>query len=299
METSEARTAVRAAMSIVSSLGLVADDAVVLRDSDKLTLRVLPCDVVARIAHVGHEVAEFEVELARRLAASESPVARLDPRVEPRVYVRDGFAVTLWTYYEALPRQHIEPAEYARALERMHDGLRRINMQAPRFTDRVAEAQSLLAHRDRTPDLADGDRDLLSNTLRTLSLAIEDRGAPEQLLHGEPHPGNVMSTKDGLVFIDLETCCRGPVEFDIAHAVDLEGSRPDLEPVSERYPKADRELVALCRVLMLAMITTWRWNREDQLPDRRRLRVEWITKLREALNAIGDDPTRVQANTER
>jgi hypothetical protein len=287
MQTSDARTAVRAAMSIVSSRGLVVDDVVVLRDSDKLTVRVLPCDVVARIAHVGQEVAEFEVDLARRLAATESPVARLDPRVEPIVYVRDGFAVTLWTYYEPLPLQHIEPAEYARALERMHDGMRRITMQAPRFTDRVAEARVLLASRDRTPDLPDGDRDLLGNTLRELTLAIEERGAPEQLLHGEPHPGNVLRTKDGPRFIDLETCCRGPVEFDIAHAADLEGSRPDLElqAVSERYPNADQELVGLCRVLMLAMITTWRWNREDELPDGRRLRVEWLTQLRGALES--------------
>ncbi|MFE1199320.1 phosphotransferase family protein [Streptomyces olivaceoviridis] len=47
--------------------------------------------------------------------------------------------------------------------------------------------------------------------------AIDDRGAVEQLLHGEPHPGNVLSTKNGPLFIDLETCCRGPVEFGLAH----------------------------------------------------------------------------------
>jgi len=49
--------------------------------------------------------------------------------------------------------------------------------------------------------------------------AIRTATTAEQLLHGEPHPGNVLSTKNGLVFIDLETCCRGPVEFDIAHGL--------------------------------------------------------------------------------
>ena len=67
----------------------------------------------------------------------------------------------------------------------------------PHFTDRVAEAQQLVASRDHTPGLADADRELLSNTLRTLRQAICGRGAAEQLLHGEPHPGNVLSTKDG------------------------------------------------------------------------------------------------------
>src|SRR6266496_1245246 len=52
------------------------------------------------------------------------------------------------------------------------------------------------------------------DTLRSLRRVIGDRGAAEQLLHGEPHPGNVLTTKNGLLFIDLETCCMGEVEFD-------------------------------------------------------------------------------------
>jgi hypothetical protein len=33
---------------------------------------------------------------------------------------------------------------------------------------------------------------------------------------------------------------------------------------------------------MLAMITAWRWNPEDQLPDRMRLAQVWTTQLRGA-----------------
>jgi hypothetical protein len=86
MQASEVRRAAAAAMSTASSLDLTVDDAIVLHDSNKLTLRLLPCDVLARVAPVAHQVAQFEVELAQRLAESESPVAALDPRVEPRVY---------------------------------------------------------------------------------------------------------------------------------------------------------------------------------------------------------------------
>ena len=64
-----------AAMSTASALGLPVDDAVVLHNSNKLALRLLPGDVFARVAHVGQEVAQFEVELAQRLAETESPVA--------------------------------------------------------------------------------------------------------------------------------------------------------------------------------------------------------------------------------
>ena len=70
MQASEVSRAVVAAMSTASSLDLRVDHAIVLHDSNKLTLRLLPCDVLARVAPVAHQVAQFEVELAQRLAES-------------------------------------------------------------------------------------------------------------------------------------------------------------------------------------------------------------------------------------
>ena len=148
-------------------------------------------------------VAQFEVELAQRLAESECPVAALEPRVAPRVYERDGFVVTLWTYYEPVTSREVSPADYANALERLHAGMRELDVPTPHFTDRVDSAQQLVASRDRTPALADDDRELLGDTLRRLRRVIGQRGG-EQLLHGEPHPGNVLTTKNGPLFIDLE-----------------------------------------------------------------------------------------------
>ncbi len=279
MKASEVPRAVGAAMSTASALDLGVDDAVVLHDSNRLAVRLLPCDVLARVAHVVHQAgAEFEVEVGRRLAETDSPVAELEPRVEPRVYVRDGFAVTLWTYYEPVSHQDVSPAEYAQALERLHAGMRRIDVTAPHFTDRVAEAQWLVGNRAQTPELGDADRELLSNTLRSLRRAIGDRGADEQLLHGEPHSGNLLRTKKGLLLVDLETCCRGPVEFDVAHAP---------EEVSEHYLAANQDLLGECRVLMLAMVATWRWDRDDQLPNGRRMGTEFLSQMREALDRHG------------
>jgi hypothetical protein len=280
MKASEARRAVAAARSTASALGLTADDALVLHDSNKLTLRLLPCDVLARVAPVAQQVAQFEVELAQRLAESGCPVAALEPRAEPRVHERDGFAVTLWTYYEPVTPREVSPADYATALELLHTGMRKVDVPTPHFTDRVEQAQQLVANRDRTPALADADRELLGDTLRSLRRAIGERGGAEQLLHGEPHPGNVLTTQNGLLFIDLETCCRGPVEFDLAHAP---------EEVGEHYPGVDQDLLRECRILVLAMITTWRWDRDDQLPDGRRLATEWLRQIRAALDRKGLD----------
>jgi hypothetical protein len=274
MQASEVPRAVAAAMSIASSLDLTVDDAIVLQNSNRLTLRVLPCDVLARVAPVAHQVAQFEVELAQRLVESGCPVAALEPRVDPRVYERDGFVVTLWTYYEPVTSREISPADYAYALERLHASMRKLDVSAPHFTNRVDSAQQLVGSRDHTPALADADRELLGDTLRGLRRGIGERGGVEQLLHGEPHPGNVLTTKSGLLFIDLETCCRGPVEFDLAHAP---------EEVSEHYPRVDRDLLRECRILVLAMITTWRWDQGDQLPNGRQLGTEWLGQIRVAL----------------
>ncbi|MEU5100782.1 MULTISPECIES: aminoglycoside phosphotransferase family protein [unclassified Streptomyces] len=280
MQASEVSRAVAAAMSIASSRGLTADDAIVLHNSNKLSLRLLPCDVLARVAPIAHQVAQFEVDLAQRLAASGCPVAALDPRVEPRVYERDGFAVTLWTYYEPVTPREVSPADFAHALERLHAGMRKLDVPTPRFTDRVEQAQQLVANRDLTPALADADRELLGDTLRNLRRVIGERGVAEQLLHGEPHPGNLLTTKNGLLFIDFETCCRGPVEFDLAHAP---------EEVSEHYPGVNRDLLRECRILVLAMITTWRWDRDDEFPNGRRLGTEWLGQIRAALDHNGLD----------
>ena len=271
MQASEVSRAVATAMSSAAALDLTVDDAIVLNDSNRLALRLLPCDVLARVAPVAHQVAQFEVELAQRLAETASPVGALEPRVEPRVHERDGFAITLWTYYEPVATGALSPADYANALERLHADMRTIDVTTPHFTDRVAEAQHLVARRDRTPALADADRELLSNTLRRLRRTICDRGGAEQLLHGEPHPGNVLNTKKGPLFIDLETCCRGPVEFDLAHVP---------KEVSERYPGADQELLHECRTLVLAMVAAWRWDRDDQYPNGRRAGTELLRALR-------------------
>ncbi|MBO4259250.1 phosphotransferase enzyme family protein [Streptomyces griseorubiginosus] len=278
MQASVLPRAVAAATVTASSLGLSADDAIVLHDSNKLTLRLLPCDVLARVAPAADHVAHFEVDLAQRLAEAGCPVAVLDPRVKPRVHQRDGFVITLWTYYEPAEPRQTAPPDYAHALRRLHAGMRRLDVPAPHFTDRIAQAQHLVASHDRTPELTDADRELLGDTLRNLREVIGERGGPDQLLHGEPHPGNLLTTANGPLFVDLETCCRGPVEFDLAHAP---------EDVGDHYPGVDHALLRACRLLVLAMITTWRWERDDQLPDGRRLGTEWLGEIRARTNPRG------------
>src|SRR5271167_1351235 len=170
MKAAEVRRAVEAAASTASALDLRVDHADVLHNSNRLAVRLLPCGVLARVAHVVHQAdAEIELEVARLLAESNSPVAAPEPRVEPRVYVRDSFAITLWVHYQAAPSPDIGPPKYAQALSRLHSGMKQIDLASPHFTDRVAEALWLVGNPERTPELADADRELLRHTLRSLS----------------------------------------------------------------------------------------------------------------------------------
>lgn len=299
MDEPDLSRAVTAAVATASSLGLSASDATVLHNSNRIAVRLSPCEALARVAPEGYESAPFEIDVARRLAGTDAPVAELDPRVEPRVYVRDGFAITLWTYFEPVQRD-VTPREYANALERLHDGMRPIDdIATPHFTDRVKEAQRLVGDAALSPDLADADRELLNNALRDLSRRILDSGGPEQLLHGESHAGNVLATKRGLLFIDLQTVCRGPIEFDIAHCSPhtpaagdhaaspwyLSAALP--EAVAAEYPGADVDLVRMCWVLMLAMVAAWRWDVRDQFPNGRQMGIEFTNELRAALDRYG------------
>jgi hypothetical protein len=277
MESSEVKRAVAAALATATDLGLHVEDTDVVYNSDRIALRLMPGDILARVGPLAYRGDfELEVEAARRLAETDSPVGELLPRMEPRVYLRDDFVISLWTYYESVAP--IAPADYAQALMRLHAGLRRIDLFVPRFTDQVAARQRLVGTQELTPGLPGADRELIGTTLDRLSTAIVNESTSEQLLHGEPHPGNVLGTRSGPLFIDLATCCHGPIEYDLSFVPD---------DVREHYPGVNRDLVYQCNALMWAMFAAQRWSRDDQMPNRSHWRNEGLNLLRAALDRAG------------
>ncbi|HEX4061380.1 MAG TPA: phosphotransferase [Streptosporangiaceae bacterium] len=223
--------AMAAAAALAAELRLRVDDAVVIHNSNKLALRLLPCGVFARVALAGREAAALEG--------------------------RDRSAAG-WTCYEVVAPDRVLAGAYADALARLHTGMRSAGITTPHFLDRAAAAERLVTHQGETPALTETGRRLLLSTLQSTRERIHRRGAAEQLLHSEPHPGNLLRTRDGLLFTDFETCCRGPIEFDVAHVP---------QEVSACYPDVDHVLLAECRRLALAMVAAWRWAIGDEFPD--------------------------------
>ena len=274
METSQVRRAVAAAHSTATELGLQVTDTVIIHNSDRIALRLIPCDVLVRIAPQAWEDSfQFEADVARLLTAIDSPIGELAAGVEPRVYVCDTFALTFWTYYDHVG--DIAPTAYADALMRMHAGLRQITFAAPHITERFGAWVEEVNNQEQTPDLPEPGRGLLRTTFNYVRNTMSRYPTSDQLLHGEPHPGNLLNTPIGPLFIDLQTCQRGPVEYDIAFLP---------EEAAIQYPGANQHLVHLFRILMWAGFTTMRWRRWDQFPNQDYWRIEGFNRLRAALN---------------
>ena len=286
MEPTEVERRVDAATAVVSGLGLDVSAVVEFQQANRLTLRLLPCDVFARVAPTirsNIEIAAFEVDVALQLEEAGGPIGVLDPRVQSHLHVDHGYVTTLWKYYEPAPSAALSPAAYASVLQDLHAAMRSVDVPAPHFTDRVDEAVVIVEDRSKSPGLVEADRDLLAQALTSLRRVVVNRAGNEQLLHGEPHEGNLLATTEGLRFIDFETCCYGPIEFDIAHAPD---------DVADHYALADRTLIRDCRLLKHAMVATWRSDRDDVFPNGTQMRDELLTELRASLDGGAFDRNR-------
>jgi len=115
-----------AAISIVSSLGLVADEAIILQDSNKLTLRLLPCDVLARVAPVAPvelQCAQFEVELAHapEEVGEQYPGANQDVLRECRILVLAMITTWRWDRDDQFPNGRQLGAEWLNQLRAARD----------------------------------------------------------------------------------------------------------------------------------------------------------------------------------
>jgi hypothetical protein len=95
---------------------------------------------------------------------------------------------------------------------------------------------------------APADLELLRSTYDRGFAALEGASFDRHRLHGEPHDGNRIKTNTGLRWIDFESCCVGPLEWDLAF-------QP--ESVVQLFPETDSSLLVLLRSLNSARVATW------------------------------------------
>lgn len=78
------------------------------------------------------------------------------------------------------------------------------------------------------------------------------------MLHGGPHTANLFATREGPRWIDFDTACRGPLEWDLAHLGD---------DAAARFPDSEDGLLATMRKLVSADVAIWCWHTYGRAPE--------------------------------
>lgn len=243
-------SAVRAATDVAGGFGITNTDPVLLQETNNTVVWLRPEPVVAKVAVRADSQDEVRREhaVASELGALGAEVARPLLGTWPVSHSGTGFVVTLWERLEGSDRVAVAPEVLAGSLRRLHAALSRTEAKLPSFRAMVVKASLALENKTFMTNLHPEDGEILRETFRRDLVAVESAQFEECRLHGEPHDGNRIVTSEGVRWIDFESCCIGPLEWDLAF-------QPD--EVVHLFPGPDLVLLALLRRLNSARVATW------------------------------------------
>jgi Ser/Thr protein kinase RdoA (MazF antagonist) len=168
--------------------------------------------------------------------------------------MEDGLEVTFWEYC-AHAAGEPTPDQLGRSLRLLHEALKDYPEPLPdwdRFdgVGRILDAPALLAR------LSPVDRAFLRRTFRELCDAIAEFHPPKQPLHGEPHGANLLLSSRGPRWIDFESACAGPQEWDLTVLPD--------EIVLAYFDDVNRDLLHVLRRMRSLCVAVWCWLDPDR-----------------------------------
>ena len=210
------RGAVAAARAVAGAHGIAVGEPRVLHDGANVVVHLQPAPLVARVGTLtrllrdGTTSFAREVSLASALAATGAPVVPPSDLLPPGPHEHAGTVLSFWPYQE-LRAEAATPEQAARAWTELRGHLDTI---APtgRPLDTPLDDLAVFAERGRRWGVAGDVLDRLSARLEELRPGLD--GEVRQL-HGDAHPGNLLATRDGWRWADLEDCCSGPVQWDL------------------------------------------------------------------------------------
>ena len=273
--------AIAAAVDVARAQALEAGGARILQDWNDTIVHLAPTPLVARVRTTWIEGSdrstfEREVAVAMHVAARDGPVVPPSRAVPPGPYAVDGLVVTLWEYVEQTPGD-VAPQELGHALRGLHAALEDYPGQLPPLTERLERAQAVIDDPGAVWTLPEESRRFLSRTFRDLRDRARDFALAERVLHGGAHGGNLLSTRRGLLWIDLDTVCRGPLEWDLAHLP---------HALVADFPEADVDALALYRLLVSADVAIWCWHTYGRAPEVDAAAMFHLDRLRAALGEV-------------
>jgi aminoglycoside phosphotransferase (APT) family kinase protein len=233
-------------------------DSATFRVGEKLVARVTRSAAQQATAH-------REVAIARWLETAGLPAitAAADP-------VDDGpYTVTFWDHLPEL--RAATPAEIADYLLQLHA------LTPPDDVD-LQNVQPFVSIADRVDaaDIPDDDKQFLHGRLAELAgrWGTVPFELPATVIHGDPHPDNVVVTADGTVLIlDLERFSFGPPEWDLTlMASEYDSFRWITTKEYQQYADTygydvlDAPAYPILRDIRELRMTSWLANKADQDP---------------------------------
>ena len=216
------RRAVAAAVAEAAAHGVRCDRPEVLADRANTLVRLDPAPVVARVATTtgvlragARDALAREVALAGYLAGAGAPVVPPAGVLPPGPHVRDGLTLTFWPYLPPAGPPAPSPARFGGMLRELHTVLAGYPEPLPYLGTPYGDIAAVLDGA-LPPGAAPVLPDRRALGERFARLRAELDGRPGRPLHGDAHPGNLLSTRDGWRWNDLEDTCAGPVEWDLA-----------------------------------------------------------------------------------
>ncbi|MCP2262490.1 Phosphotransferase enzyme family protein [Streptoalloteichus tenebrarius] len=213
------RPEVAAAVGVARDHGLRATNPIVLRDGANVLVHLRPHPVVARVPartalvrpDGGRAWLRREAQLVTHLAGRQAvPPTDLLPAGP---HERDGRHVVFVSHVDHDPSSTVDPEGLGRSLRRLHEAL----ADHPGALPELGLVHESLGFLDRADDdVPASDLAGLRATHAEIVGRLDALAPPFQALHGDAHAGNVLSTKDGLLWADFEDACRGPVQWDLA-----------------------------------------------------------------------------------
>jgi aminoglycoside phosphotransferase (APT) family kinase protein len=242
------RQAVAAAVTVARGHGLRVEQPTVLHDLFSVMVHLRPAPVVARVPTWVSRLVPVADRLGREIAVTEFlarqglPVVTPSRELPPGPHAHDGLTISFWTYLQPDPGRAATAADCAAMLVDLHAALRTYPGELPVLGAAVVDLPRWLGSLHLAGEvLHDADVDRVHAAAERLGPFAAAPGGDVRPLHGDAHPGNLVATRDGLVWIDFEDVCLGPVEWDLATMMDPAA-------VAGHY-RPDPELLARCREL--------------------------------------------------
>ncbi|MFI7650916.1 phosphotransferase enzyme family protein [Micromonospora sp. NPDC049460] len=205
-----AEEAIDAATSAAIGAGVPAHDATVMRIGENGVVLLPGARVLARVAPRAAKGSDprREIEVAAWLASQQVPVVH---PARPEPIIVGQYVVSLWEYLpDSRPADVVVLAE---CLRRLH------GIPIPKnFLPYLSPFDKFDERLEAGTNIDTGDRLFLRQLRDELSArwATAEFALGEAVLHGDAHMENLLVTASGReAFVDLETVCIGPPEWDL------------------------------------------------------------------------------------